>query len=332
MSRFNPNLAALALSGLEKVANLHKVAFVPMGPNAQVSAQQEQSAQQQQQAQGGGQQPPPDPAAAAQAGAPPAAAGGQPPPPGQPQGQPPGQPQPGMDPGSPGSQGAPVGSPPQDPNVPGSGPGQQSMGPDDMRAMMKEEIAAGQEKPQKLPIQDRVTQLEGLVLRLMEYHGMVKPDPNLTSPVQATSVDSGGVSGNVMPQVGDVQTPPGQAGQAGAPMGQQPGMAKAASYHDRKGFNIYLRGLLKEAGYMLNTGPTDVIEQLTDELIGKVENLESKTGIRANPDSITQMGKVASIRGGDTPLPSELRPPQTKQAAVQSRLAQHASRFRQAQL
>ncbi len=162
-TRFNPALLQAARGELAKFTT--KSAFVALGPQGGMSQQQ------QQQPQAGGQpmpqqggQPQMDPTAMAQAQ--------------QAQQQPPPQQQ----------------QQPQQPMPQQAGGGQPGVDPtqsDQMRSVIREELERNEQKPKKLSIQDRVTQLEGMVLRVMEHGGLVPADPNLTSQQpSSTGVDA----------------------------------------------------------------------------------------------------------------------------------------------
>jgi hypothetical protein len=141
---------------------------------------------------------------------------------------------------------------------------------------MKEELAANEAKPPKLSVADRLTQMEGLMLRMMEYHGMIKPDPNLTQPSPAGGVENGGMDPNVMPSVPGTPAPP-QAqspGVAGIDTSPAGAMNKAAA--DERVTN-YLFDLMLQNGFVPN-GVSPQYEKrasATNELLpgmGKVSN------------------------------------------------------------
>jgi hypothetical protein len=123
---------------------------------------------------------------------------------------------------APAGQGAAPGAPPS------ADPGTQNA--DQMRSIMREEINAAQEKPPKLSPQERFIQLEGLVLRMMEHLGLVKPDPNLIQQQAPTGMDPTGMQPGAMPPVQDMsgQASAGVAGGAAA----GPAMQKTAAFDD----------------------------------------------------------------------------------------------------
>jgi len=149
---------------------IEKVGFVPFGPQGGIVAQQQQAAQPQQPAGG-------------QPGAAPQAVQQQP----QPQQQ-------------------PVQATPTDPAA-GGLPGTDQGNSDQMRSVIREELERNEQKPKKLSIQDRVTQLEGLVLRVMEHGGLIPTDPNLTNQQpSSTGVDAPAATSSQAPQGAGVKT------------------------------------------------------------------------------------------------------------------------------
>jgi hypothetical protein len=128
----------------------------------------------------------------------------------------------------------------------------QQQNADSMRAIMREEINAAQEKPPKLPINERVVQLEGLMLRMMEHMGLVQPDPNLMRDQAPAAEGATGMAPGVMPD-------PTQSATATNP-GTAPGpqMGKTASLADS-----YLDELVGSHGYAWVHKEADADQALT---------------------------------------------------------------------
>jgi len=240
-TRFNPSLLRAAQEGIAAT----KTAFVAFGPNGEVAAQQQQPGAQQA---GGAPQPgmPPqgDPSGGGQAAAPPQA--------------PPQQPQ----------------QPPQQPTAGGMGdPGQA----DQMRAVLREELERNEQKPKKLTIQDRMTQLEGLVLRVMEHNGLIPTDPNLVNQQpSSTGVDAPANTG---------ATPPAGAPPAsgGAPAGPAAGAMKTAAMRDP-----ILQSLLWSVREQMELGMQEMertAAELSDApVVGSVDYNPIPTQLVANQD------------------------------------------------
>lgn len=137
MSKFNKSLADIAFSMFDQL-HFEKEAFVPMDPASQ---QQAQGAPQGDPSQGGA-----------------------------PQGAPQGDPSQGGGDPSQGAAGAP-------PAVAGPGPGAGQGGAptlDDIRATVRQEVEAANEKPKKQSVDERLTALEGAFLRLLQHLGLLE--------------------------------------------------------------------------------------------------------------------------------------------------------------
>jgi hypothetical protein len=204
---------------------------------------------------------------------------------------------------------------------------------DDVRAVLREELAHHEEKPKKLPIQERVTQLEGLILRLMEEMGKVKPDPNLIQPSAAGQATNSGMAPDAMPSLTDM---PGQAPEAPAapPSGMPPGGgAPQAQPQTQKMAHLTQDPLVQSVRLQFLLGLQDMREQMGyQKRAEQTEVLEQPAG---GVHPLSTIGKPAPEALGAVTQPLNMdcqEPPnearQQKLATARSGLSRAASRLR----
>ena len=114
--------------------------------------------------------------------------------------------------------------------------------PDTHRQIIREEIERSQAKPKPLSPKDRITRLEGLVLRMLEKDGLIQPDPAIAEPQsqQPGAAPGGAPGGGTAPAApAAAGAPPAGAAPPAPPTDAQVKMASA--YQD------ILQGVLKVA-------------------------------------------------------------------------------------
>jgi hypothetical protein len=117
----------------------------------------------------------------------------------------------------------------QQPQQPAPAP---AMDPEALRSVVREEVQAGQQKPKKLSPDERMTQIEAILMKLLEHNGLAKLDPsgaNTQAPGQAAQIPTDPQAPPSMGQTAPEASAPAQMAQGGKMAAAQQRLSQAAA-------------------------------------------------------------------------------------------------------